>query len=418
MRRLFTGLSLVPLLLQACSTTDGVSAAAPLRSGWPACGRAETFPGPSWGLPAPPPGWDAARLAEAEDLFESLDSAAVMVVHRGRLVAAWGSVEKNYTAQSVRKALLSSLAGIAVGQGRLETSDTLAELGIDDTRPALTEKERQATLRDLLMSRSGIFHSALYEVGGWKRIRGQLAEIKPTQPERFRPGAYWVYNNWDFNALGTIVEKAFARPLGALFADLVAGPIGMEDFAPGNVGYTAKTDATEQRFGNWSEHRAYVFDISTRDLARYGLLYLNCGDWDGRRVVPRAWVLESLDGIDTSNGRGPDEQDTRFGDYGYLWQIERPGSRRLVDLPTREPIYSATGNRGHFMIVAPYLDLVIAHQVATEGGVAMEAQRRRAIEGSPEVSEEDLTRLFAAIIAAHPDAAAAWEPASAPPGAA
>jgi CubicO group peptidase (beta-lactamase class C family) len=332
-----------------------------------------------------------------------------MVVHRGRLVAAWGDVAKPYTAQSVRKALLNSLVGIAVQEGRLATADTLEKLELDDTRPALSQAERQATVRDLLMSRSGIFHSAIYEVGSWKRLRAELAKKKLTDPTSYRPGAYWIYNNWDFNALGAIVERAFSRPLGPLFAERVAAPLQMQDFRPEHVGYTGKDDVTEQRSQNWSEHRAYVFDISTRDLARYGLMYLNCGAWKGRQVVARNWVLESLRARATREGRGPHELETGFGDYGYLWQVDRPGSRRLTNLKTREPIYAATGFRGHFMIVAPYLDLVVAHQVATEGGVGLAAQMRRAQRGGPEVTEEQLTTLFAAIIAAHPRAAGAWE---------
>lgn len=369
----------------------------------PGCGRVDQWPGESWGQADPSSaGWNTARLAEAEALFESLDSAAVMVVHRGKLVAAWGSVETPYTAQSVRKALLNGLIGGLVDRGMLSTEATLASLGIDDTNPALTPEERQATVEDLMRSRSGIFHSALYEVGGWKRERAALAARK-LAGGGFGPGEYWIYNNWDFNALGTIVERTAGLEIGPLFARFVAAPLHMQDFEAGHVEYTTKESATEQRFQNWSEHRAYVFDISTRDLARYGLMYMGCGVWNGQRLLSADWIRRSLEGVDTRLGRGPDEQATGFGDYGYLWQIDRPGSRRLSRLQTREPVYMATGARGHFMLIAPYLDLVIAHQVATVGGVGPEAQQRRPTEGSPEVREADLERLFAAIIAAHPD---------------
>jgi CubicO group peptidase (beta-lactamase class C family) len=391
----------------ACLSLAAVAPAAAQPSGWPACGRVDTFPGAAWPEPDTR-GWDAERLAAARTLWDSLDSAAVMVVHRGRLIASWGSVETNYTAQSVRKALLNSLLGIAVDRRLLRASDTLERLGIDDSSPALTRAERQATVRDLMMSRSGIFHSALYEVGGWTRLRRQLAERRASSPDPFAPGRYWIYNNWDFNALGTIVERAFGSPIGDLFRTMVAVPTGMQDFGSGNVEYTTRNDATEQRFQNVSDHRAYVFNISTRDLARYGLLYLNCGDWNGRRIVSRHWIMESLRGRDTRDGRGAGEQETGFGDYGYLWQIDRPGSRRHAGLPTRAPVYMASGARGHHILIAPYLDLVIVHQVATVGGVGLEAQMRRATQGSPEVSDADLERLLRAIVEAHPDARRAW----------
>lgn len=380
--------------------------AAPAWAEWRACGRVSTFPRDEWRQADPfRYGWDEAALERARAAFEATEGAAVMVVHRGRLIASWGTVEERYTAQSVRKALLNSLVGQLVDDGRLRVDQSLLDLGIDDSEPALTESERQATLRDLLMSRSGIFHSALYEVGGWARERAALREAEAAAGNDLYPaGAYWIYNNWDFNTLGTIVERAAGEEIGPLFARRVAAPIGMQDFRPQDVEYTTSDHPAEQRFGNTSDHRAYVFDISTRDLARYGLLYLNCGKWRGRQIISRDWVRESLSGRDTRDGRGPDEQETGFGDYGYLWQIDREGARRMVQLHTREPFYIASGNRGHMMFVLPYLDLVVVHQVATVGGVGYEAQLRRFTEGSPNVDENEVGDLLAAVIAAHPDA--------------
>jgi CubicO group peptidase (beta-lactamase class C family) len=381
-----------------------ITAPAAWAEDWPACGQVTTYPRAEWRQADPSRrGWDEVRLAQARALFDAQDSAAVMVVHRGRLIAQWGSVEERYTAQSVRKALLNSLVGQLVGDGRLRLGRTLAELGIDDSDPTLTESERQATLRDLLMSRSGIFHSALYEVGGWTRMRQALAQReREAGRDLYGPGEYWVYNNWDFNALGTIVEQAAGEEIGPLFERRVARPIGMQDFHAEHVEYTTRDHPAERRFNNVSDHRAYVFDISTRDLARYGLLYLGCGRWRGEQIVPRDWVLESIDGRDTREGRAEGETETGFADYGYLWQIDRPGLQRFSDVPLEGPMYIATGNRGHVMFVIPYLDLVVAHQVATVGGVSAAAQQRRFLEGSPEVSEAQVSALLRAIMAAHP----------------
>ncbi len=384
--------------------------AGPALAEWPACGQVDEFPGRAWRQTDPERrGWDATQLAEAHAIFEGQPSAAVLVVHRGRQIASWGAVSERYTAQSVRKALLSGLVGQLIGDGRLRLEATLADMGIDDTSPVLTPEERQATLRDLLMSRSGIFHTALYEVGGWRRERMLLGEAERAAGRDLYPaGAYWIYNNWDFNAVGTIVERAAGQEIGPLFSRAIAGPVGMEDFTPADVEYTTSDHPAERRFQNVSDHRAYVFNISTRDLARYGLLYMNCGRWGRTQVIPRDWVLQSIQGRDTREGRSTDEMNTGFGDYGYLWQIDRPGSRRFTTLPTREPFYIASGNRGHIMGVFPALDLVIVHQVATTGGVSAEAQQRRAVEGSPEVSEDQVAAMFAAIIEAHPNAGTAF----------
>lgn len=378
---------------------------------WPSCGRVDEVPGQTWRQSEPASrGWNVGKLNAALAKFRSEPSAAVMVIHRGHVIASWGEVSQRYTAQSVRKALLNSLVGQLVSTGRLRLAATLEDMGIDDSAPSLTPAERKATLADLLRSRSGIFHSALYEVGGWTKMRQALAKREADAGRDLYPaGAYWIYNNWDFNALGTIVERTAGEGIGALFAKHVAGPIGMEDFRPEHVEYTTKEHAAEKRFGNVSDHRAYVFDISTRDLARYGLLYLTCGQWGASQVVSRQWVLDSIVGPDTKLGRGPNEQETGFGEYGYLWQIDRPGARRFLTLRTREPSYYATGSRGHVLGVFPNLDLVIVHQVATVGGVSVEAQIKRATQGSPEVSEDGVAALFTAIIAAHPAGGTAFE---------
>lgn len=368
-------------------------------SNWPACGVVEQFPDRGWEVHSRDE-WDAVRLDQVEQLFADSGGAALMVVHRGQAVASLGDVATPYTAQSVRKGLVNALAGQMVGEGRIALDDTLADLGIDDD-PPLTPQERTARFEDLLLSRSGIMHSALYEVGGWKRLRGELAERK-LREGGFSPGEYWIYNNWDFNAVGTVLERAGGASIGDLFAARVAVPIGMQDFRAAHVEYTTRDHLAERHFDNRSDHRAYVFNISTRDLARYGLLYLNCGAWNGEQVVPREWVLASLDGVPTAHGRPADESFTGFGDYGYLWQIDRPSSRRYTRIPTRDPVYFATGSRGHLLMVAPYLDLVVAIQPATEGGVSAEAQQRRAIEGSPEIEDAMMEQLLLAIIGAHP----------------
>ena len=118
-------------------------------------------------------------------------------------------------------------------------------------------------------------------------------------------------------------------------------------------------------------------------------------------------MRESIVGRDTREGRRADQQDTGFGEYGYLWQLDQPGTAHF-GLGLREPMYVASGNRGHVMFIIPYLDLVIVHQVATVGGVSMEAQARRATEGSPEVSDQAISRIVAAVIAAHPEADTAF----------
>ncbi len=361
---------------------------------WPACGTVDVYPDAIERGAGEATGWDAEKLAQARAVFDDSGAAALVVLHRGRVIAAWGKVDRPYLAQSVRKALLNSLVGKLVEAGDLSLDATLVDLGVDDDDPALTPGERTVTLRDLLLARSGIYHPALYEHGGWKNIRGILAAI-PRDPEA-NPAGVWFYNNWDFNALGTIVEDAGGTPIGKQFADKIAGPIGMQDYRAKHVTYLRREHLAAKAVGDLSRHAAYIFKISTRDFARYGLLYLGCGAWGGDQVVARNWVLESVDGVETQIG-WPEGRYTGFDDYGYLWWVERDVASRFPSLGDMMPYYGSSGARGHFMVVVPHLDLVVAAQPPTGGGVDLLGQMKRRIFGSPELDENDyaaIVRLF------------------------
>lgn len=107
---------------------------APLSAGEP------VFPGTTWDMPGetPPDGWDAERLRAAEARFQATKPTAVMVVHDGRVVAVWGDVARTVNVAPVRKSVLSALYGIAVAEGRIDLTRTLAELAIQDNEPRLT----------------------------------------------------------------------------------------------------------------------------------------------------------------------------------------------------------------------------------------------------------------------------------------
>ncbi len=379
---------------------------------WPGCGTVDQFPDATWQEEdfntIDQYGWDWTYLHVARRMFLEMDSNAVMIVHRGRLIAQWGDTDDRYVTQSVRKSLLNSLVGQAEARGELNLDMTLAELGIDDSDPPLTMEERTATVEDLLLSRSGIMHRAAYETPGHQRDRDRFGRMKLDDPSLFRPGEMWTYNNWDFNVLGVIVEQLAGESLGDLFARDVAAPIGMEDFRVQDVHYIRAGDLTERALGNRSEYPAYMFDMSTRDLARYGLLYLNCGNWEGNQIVPRDWVRRSIAAArDVNDGLPEGVSIEGRGDYGYHWWVDRPGARMYSTLHMAEPYYFGTGGRGHEIFVFPALDLVIAHQVPTRS-TGFFAQLSRRFFGGPSAPEYQVGLLLRTIIQGHPDAETAF----------
>jgi CubicO group peptidase (beta-lactamase class C family) len=164
--------------------------------------RAEdSFPGAEWEHAAPADlGWSEAGLAQARAFSDAIQSSAVVIVQHGKVVAEWGNTTKPTELASIRKSLLSALIGIAVSDHRIKLDSTLGEFGIDDNSPGLTDIEKGATVRQLLEARSGVYHPALYETP-------DMAKLRPPRGSH-PPGTFWYYNNWDFNALGTIYEHA------------------------------------------------------------------------------------------------------------------------------------------------------------------------------------------------------------------
>src|SRR5690606_26930744 len=114
-------------------------------------------------------GWSVEKLEAALRKAKALTPTALMIVQDGKVIARWGDVSRKVKMASVRKSLLSALYGIAVEEGRIDLSASLADLGIDDNPPRLTEEEKTATVRDLLTSRSGIYHPAAHETADIKR---------------------------------------------------------------------------------------------------------------------------------------------------------------------------------------------------------------------------------------------------------
>src|ERR1700761_4708104 len=119
------------------------------------------YPAAEWDQIAPAQsGWSAPQLAEAEEWSQGIGSTAVVIVQHGAIVGSWGETSANILLNSARKSLLSALIGIAVAHRQINLGATIGDLGIDDNPPSLTADEKQATVRDLLEARSGVYHAA------------------------------------------------------------------------------------------------------------------------------------------------------------------------------------------------------------------------------------------------------------------
>ena len=272
-------------------------------------------------------GWSGEKLSQAMLYAHEIGSSAVIVMHDGKLVLEWGKTNLPMWSHSVRKSLLNALYGIAVEKGLIDLNTTIGDLGLDDRPPRLSEQEKQATILHLLQSRSGIYHEAAAE----------SEYMKSRRPARgvWRAGERWYYNNWDFNALGTIFEIKTNTSIGQAFKEWIADPIGMQDFRVEDVFYAWEKVSLYPSFPFW---------ISARDLARFGQLYLQLGTWQERQLIPEDWIYASTF-----------QYSKAYDDIGYglMWWTHSSGA------------YYAHGYMGQFIVVIPEMKIVIVNRVFT-----------------------------------------------------
>jgi CubicO group peptidase (beta-lactamase class C family) len=295
-------------------------------------------------------GFSAKRLEALRAWVSSLDTTAMMVVVGGRALFTHGDVKHVSYLASGRKSVLALLYGNYVENGTIPLDDTLAALKMTDVG-GLLPREQGARVQHLLTARSGVYHAPSNggDDSSHAPPRGSVA-----------PGTRFLYNNWDFNAAGAVFEKLTGRDIyDALETDL-ARPLGMEDF---DRARQRKSGAAET-----SSYPAYHVWLSTRDMARLGELALCNGSWNGRQVVPGAWIaritsLVTPFGEMNQSFEGSPPTVNRWG-YGYLWWV-------YDALSASDPFagaFTAWGVGGQYITVMPKLEMVVAHKVDTGFG--------------------------------------------------
>jgi len=334
------------LLVSGCAGSSLAPSAAPQLAAAPAivaCPSLEpVFPTAEWQRIERPEcaGWSAEGLRPVRERLSQMATTGFVAVVGGRVLMDYGDVQVISYLASVRKSVLSMLYGIYTERGAIDLDQTLEQLGIDDLG-GLTAEEKQATVRHLLSARSGIYHAA--SNGG-----DDAASAPPRGSQR--PGEYYLYNNWDFNALGTIFERLTGKGIYDAVGEHLGRPLQMQDW---DRSIQRKSgDSTRSR------HLAYHINLSTRDMARIGYLMLRQGHWAGTQIVPRAWVKESTSAITrVSEMNPPRRREGPFG-YGYLWWVfDRPELG-----PTYQGAFTGLGAVGQQILVMPALDLVVTHK--------------------------------------------------------
>ncbi len=277
-------------------TTSGTSATSDAPAGRP-------VPGAEWDTADPASvGLDAAKLDELSAQAEAGGSNCLVVVREGKIVEEdYYSGTDAATPQEVwsaTKSYSSTLVGIAQDEGLLSVDD----LATDSIVEWAGTPSADITVRNLLANDSGRhwdYETDYLKMAGGAADKTQFAiDLGQDAP----PGTTWEYNNSAIQTLDRVLTKATGTSPAEFAQEKLLGPIGMADS-------TMTKDAT----GNTLTFMG--LQSTCRDMARFGVLMLNRGNWGGDQIVSEAWV-------DDATGQASQPLN---GSYGYLWWLNRPG---------------------------------------------------------------------------------------------
>lgn len=300
---------------------------------------ASDVPGAQWDVTSPTAeGMDPTLLNKAEQyaFAPGRNTQGVVVVRHGRIAQEWyapGRDENSFGASwSMAKSFTSALIGIAIDEGLIPSVDEPMTTYYPEWIG--TPKETM-TIRNVLHMESGLKWSedySLSDILASDVIQMGLSADELTyakdRPFDVAPGTRWSYSSGDTMLLSGVLSKATGMSAADYAKIKLFDPIGM-----------SPVDWWKDAAGNTLTY--CCLDTSSRNYARFGLLYLHDGNWGGTQVVPSAWVRDSLAFTDLSEQR-----------YGYQWwHAVIPG----ID----EEIFMANGFDGQFMYVIPALDLVV-----------------------------------------------------------
>jgi CubicO group peptidase (beta-lactamase class C family) len=314
------------------------------------------FPGEEWERASPESqGVDPEKLAAAVRWLDGRvgpgGAAELVIVRNGRLIWEGPRADAVHAVWSVTKIFTTSVLGALVTDGRCELDTRAAEHvpGLADAH----DEYGDIRLRQLAAMTSG------YDGAGGSYAGGD-GSGKPFAPAKplFEPGEKFAY--WDdaMNQLGHVLTWIAGESMASVFERRIAKPIGMRRWKWGEIG---RVDGVAVNNGSGNLGRG--IQVSAREIARLGHLYLNRGRWDGRRLLDERFV-EQATSVQVPadlphSGRRP-EFDGR-GVYGLAWWANgvKPDGKRMWPSAPRGT-YCARGDRNNRLCVIPEWNVVVA----------------------------------------------------------
>lgn len=261
--------------------------------------------------------------------------------------------------RSVTKSVVALLVGIAVDEGAIKSLDAPVLDYFPEYADLQTPELRAITLRHLLIMGSGLhWDEDTYAYNDPRNSETAMDAARDpyryvlSQPIEAAPGARFKYSGGDVALMAAVLERATGTPLDDYAQAKLFRPLGI-----GRVEW--------HRNSKGAPYAASGLRLRPRDMAKLGRMMLQDGRWEGRQVVPAAWVRTSI------QPHARVDADPKCGvRYGYFWWLQAG-----CQLTPPQPWAAAVGNGGQRIAVVPELDVVI---VTTAGLYNRPSQRQTA----------------------------------------
>ncbi len=268
-----------------------------------------------------------------------------MIIRHGYIVAEWGDTQRVDMTFSVTKSYLSTLAALALDKGLIRDVNDPVKRYVQDGKFD-SEHNAKITWHHLLQQTSD-WEGTLFDTPDWTD-----RPVPRNKPELWQrralnePGAHYKYNDVRVNLLAYCLLQVWRRPLPQLLRELIMDPIGASNTWRwhGYENSWVLVDGANMQSVSGGGHFGGGLFISTRDHARFGLLFLRRGAWNGEKLFAEKWI----DMLRTPAWA--------FSRYGYMWWLNT-GKLSLKDVP--EHVYYASGFGGNYIVVDEQNDLVV-----------------------------------------------------------
>ena len=274
-----------------------------------------------------------------------------LIIKDGYIMASWGDTKRVDMTFSVTKSYLSAVTGIAYDNELINSEeDYVSEYLWDKTFDG--NKNSRITWEHLL-NQSSDWKGSLWGINDWEDRPDTSKEIDDwrSEPQK-EPGTFYKYNDVRVNVLAYSLLHVFREALPKVLKKYIMDPIGASNSWRwyGYENSWINLDGVMTQSVSGGGHNGGGIFINSEDHARFGLLFLNNGIWDGKRVISENWIKKSI----TPSKTNPE--------YGYMWWInsELGEDYKTTDwkyLPTN--IYYGSGFGGNKVIIIPDENMVI-----------------------------------------------------------